>query len=101
MGIFQGWYIRYDGDELTGEDPCIYLQSDLWFKIGQAMRKNHCNMFDDNIRYVNNDIPKYFKMGILQNSDNVFEMFELAKYLAPTIRNNEECRNYDWNTRYK
>ena len=77
-----------DGDELTGKERFIYLYQDLWFHVGRSMWNMHQNMFNKHTGHVNNDIPKPFKMGILQYAEHVHKIFELAKYLTTPSRNN-------------
>ena len=52
------------------------------------MWKNHCNVFDSQIYDVRNDIQKPFQMGILNYTERMREMFEMAKLLPPPNRKN-------------
>ena len=58
--------------------------------LGRYMWKNYRIVFDDHIIYVKNDTQNTYKMGIINYAERVRDFFELAKYLPPPIRNNEE-----------
>ena len=54
------------------------------------MCKKHWNRFDEHVRYGNNDIQKPFKIGIINYTGRMREMFKLDKHLNPPIRNNDD-----------
>ena len=47
------------------------------------MWKKHRSVIQDHVKYIHNDIVKPFRFGILQYSERVHEMHNLAKYLPP------------------
>ena len=79
---------RY-GDYITSKEKLIDVNRALWFILGRSMRKNHrtCLMGGN---YVRNNIQKHFKMGILEYSERVRGMFEMAKIPPPLIRKNKD-----------
>ena len=56
----------------------------MWFDIGKFMWKKYHSVYDNNVRYVQNDITKYFSMHMLNYEKYMHEMFELAIFLHPT-----------------
>ena len=63
------------------------------------MRTKHHNVFGEHIYYIRNDIHKPFKMGTLQYTEHVREMFKMDKLIHPPRRNNEEYHEASWDTR--
>ena len=63
------------------------------------MRKKHHNVFGEYIYYVRNDIQKPFKMGTLEYTEHVRDMFKMDKLIHPPRRNNEEYHEASWDTR--
>ena len=50
--------------------------------------------------YVRNEIQIPFNMGILEYSERMHKLFEMAKLLYPPIRKNEKCHESVWDTMY-
>ena len=77
-----------EGEELTSGGSCIDLDRSIWFMMERLMCKKHQNVYEKNVYYIRNDIPKTFKMVIIEYAERVCRMFELAKLLPPPFRKN-------------
>ena len=62
------------------------------------MWKKHHIVFNGNIYYVMNAINKPFKMGIQDYAERMCVMFEMAKIIPTTSRNNKEYHKDAWDT---
>ena len=71
--------IDADGDAYLGADRWINFEKYIWFKLGHSMWKKRWDVFQYHFKYIHNDIMKPFWVGILQYSERVFEMYDLAK----------------------
>ena len=62
--------------------------------------KKHCNLYEENVYYIRNDIQKPFNMGILECSEHMRNIYEISNLLPLRIRNNEWYHEDAWYTRY-
>ena len=72
-----------DGDDIYGEDRCTDIERDLWLHIGNYTWKKNRSVFDDHMKYVNNDINNIYRVKILHYYDTTHEIYELYQYLYP------------------
>ena len=54
-----------DSDDVIAENHCNNIECDLCFKIGNSMWKNCRGVFDDHMKYINNNIQKTYKVRFL------------------------------------
>ena len=64
------------------------------------MCKKPHNVFDDQLRNVNNDIRKPYKVRILKYTECVREMFELAQDLSLHRKKGDDYHEDDWIEQY-
>ena len=57
--------------------------------------------FQEHAKYIHTDVVKTFRVGILQFSERVHYMHDLAKYLPPSSMKWQEYNEADWAVRYK
>ena len=57
--------------------------------------------FNKHILYVNNDIQKPYKMGVLNYAECLCEYFEIAKFPPPPRSKNEDFHKSAWDTSNK
>ena len=58
-------------------------------------------MFCEHIYYFRNDIQKPFKMGTIEYTEHVCEMFKMDKLLPPPLSNNEDYHEDSWDNKDK
>ena len=63
------------GDDITDKDRYIDIERALCFILGRSMWKRYHNVFNEHIYYVTNDIQKPFKLGTVEYSKRVCEIF--------------------------
>ena len=63
------------------------------------MWRKHRSVYQDNMKYVRNDIVKPFKLKIRRYNERVHEMNELAKYLLPPSMKGKSAEEANWNVR--
>ena len=68
-----------DGDPVIGAESCDDFKKELWFKLGKRIWCNHQYTFQDNVKYINNDMVKPFRVRILQYFEFIREMHEHDK----------------------
>ena len=78
-----------DSDEINRNFRFVDLWRSLGFHLKGYRWQKHRNMFYENIIQVKNEIQKPFNMGIIQNAYHLRKIFEMDKYIAPNIHNNE------------
>ena len=54
------------------------------------------NVSEEHIYYVRNGIQNTFKIVILDYAERMREMFEMAKLIPPTSKNNKEYHEAAW-----
>ena len=54
------------------------------------MWRKHRSIFQYHVKYIHNDILKTFRFVILQYSECIREMHDLAKYLPPPSKKEDE-----------
>ena len=86
-GTYRNFY------ETTGNHIFKYFYQSLWFDIGKDICNKYCSVFNDLIKYVNNDIIKSFKIIILKYSGCLHESFYHEIFLSNTIKKSEEFDN--------
>ena len=57
--------IGYDGHPYLAIDKCVDFKRELWFKLEKYMWRKHQSIYQDNMKYVCNNIVKPFKVKIL------------------------------------
>ena len=75
--------LAYEGYAYLGFDKCVNFEKDLWLELGKCMWRNHRSFFQDHLNSICKDIVKPFCVGILCYTDNVQDMYNLAKHLHP------------------
>ena len=55
-----------DQDIICGTMHYKEIKQDLWFQPGKLMWRNNQIIFNDNLKFIKNDIHNLFKLGILQ-----------------------------------
>ena len=65
------------------------------------MWKKHRILFQDHVKYINNDIVKPFRVGIFRYVERVQEMHDLAKYLPPSSIKVKNYESDNWEVRGK
>ena len=63
--------------------------------------KKHQCVFQDNVKYIRNDIVKPFQVGIIQYTERVHDMHDLAKYLPPPLTKGKNLESDNWDVRNK
>ena len=86
MGIFKAGGLDDSGYVVIGNIHCMDFDHKLWFELWETMWKNHCCVFYNHVRYVQNNITKPYKVIILKYYEQICEMFELAQYISPTSK---------------
>ena len=84
------------GDPISGDERCTYFEKELWFELDWSMWRNHRSVFQDHVKYINNDIVKTFRVGIIQYTDHVCEMHDFDKYLPPPSMKGGKYDQADW-----
>ena len=83
MDKFCTWDNIYDiyayEDACLGSDKCINFQKELFFELGNSMLKKYWSLFQDQVKYIHNDIVKPFRVLILQYVERICEMHDLAE----------------------
>ena len=65
------------------------------------MWRNNQSTFQDHVKYINNNIVKPFRTGILHYAERVHEMHDLTKYPPPPLMKVGEYDQAYWNVRDK
>ena len=63
--------------------------------------KKHRSVFDDHLRYVQNDVTNTYKERIIKYTEFMHEMINLSQYLSPTCIKGEYYRNNECKSRYE
>ena len=90
-----------NGEDTTAKDMCIDIDISIYFILEKLMRKKHKNVLGEHIYYVRNYIQKPFKMGTLEYTEHVCEMFKMDKILPLPIINNEDYHEAAWDNKDK
>ena len=100
MEQFWYWYkvdaIDGAGNVFTGTERYNWFKKELWFELEKSMLRKHSPTFHYNVKFIHNDILKPFIVGILQYSERVRDMHDIAKYLRPLSINGGEYYEVDW-----
>ena len=64
------------GDPISREEHCAYFEKELCFYFGKIMTSKHSEIFNNNVKYINND--------------NVNDMHDLAGCLTPPLIKGDE-----------
>ena len=75
--------IAYEGCAYLGFYKCVEFEKDLWLEFVKCMWRNHRSFFQYHLNSICKDIVKPFRVGILCYTDNVQDMYNLAKHLHP------------------
>ena len=69
----------YDGHHYLANDNCVYFEMELWFELGKCMWRKHWSVYQDHMKYVQNDIVKPFKVKILHYAERMRGMHDLEE----------------------
>ena len=84
--------MRYGGHDYLAGDKCVDFERELWFDLVKCMWRNHQSVYQDDMKYVRNDIVKPFKVKIIRYSEHVREMHGLVKHLPPPSMKGESSK---------
>ena len=63
------WYnsngIAFNGYAYLGLDKYVDLEKEICFELEKYMRRKHCSVLQDHLKYIQNDIVKPFSVVIL------------------------------------
>ena len=71
----------------------------LWFELGKSMLRNHLSVFQDDLKYIRNDILNPFHVRIIHYSERVGCMHDLANHLHSPLMKGESFEAYNWKFR--
>ena len=90
-----------DGDLIKGQEISKKLQKDLWFELDKSMWRKNQLVFQDHMKYIHNNIVKYFRVRIIQYAKCVRQMHNLAKLLPTPQKKGGMFDHADWSVRNK
>ena len=91
--------LEEDGDTINSVDGWIELDIALCFMLGRPTWNIYCNIFDEHIYYVINEIKKPFNIIIIYYAECVRGVFQVEKLIPLPIMKNEEYHEPNWNNR--
>ena len=100
MEQFETW-VKVNGRNRT-EDPIseveryAYFEKQLWFDFGNNMWSKQRSIFQDNVKYIQNEILNPFRASILQYTERIREMNGLTKYLSISRMEGDQYNKSDW-----
>ena len=62
-----------------GPVRCNEFDKHILFELGKSMWRKHHSTYQDHIKYIRNDIVKPFRVIIIQYTEHICEMHNLAK----------------------
>ena len=68
----------------------------LWFELGKLMLRKHLSVFQDDLKYICNDIVNPFHVRILHYAERVGDMHNLANHLPPPLMKSESFEADNW-----
>ena len=86
---------------VSGEQHCEAFERRIWFDLGKKMWRNHRNVHDDHMHYLQTDIIKPYKMSMIDFVERMRTLFKMKRYLQPPSMRNETSIDADWDTRDK
>ena len=87
----------YDRHPLLFGDKCVDFRRELWFELGELMCRKHWSVYQDHMKYIQNDIVMLFIVKLIRYSGHVREIHDLSKYLPPPLMKVENAKAYNLN----
>ena len=76
-------------------DHCAQFEKEFGIESGKKMRRKHRPTFQDHAKYIQNNIVRSFRSGILQYDERIREMYNMAKYLhLPSMKGGDYNDSY-------
>ena len=63
------------------------------------MQRKHRLVFQDNVKYINNNISKPFRVGILQYDNHIHQVHDLDKLLPTNLKKEGMMDQEYWSVR--
>ena len=73
----------YDGHPFLAQDKCVNFERELWFELGKCVWRKKWSIYQDHMKYIQNEIVKPLKFKNFCYAECVHEMHDLAKHLPP------------------
>ena len=83
----------------VGTLVCISFENCIWFNIGMLLWVNHRDCFEEQLRYLQNDLAKPHKMSIIEAIKRVEVLFKYMPFLFPPSSKNMTYDQADWKKR--
>jgi len=83
----------------VGTLACISFENHIWFNRGMLLWVNHHDCFEEQLRYLQNDIVKPCKMSVIESVKRVEIIFKYMPFLPPPSSKNMTYDQADWKKR--
>jgi hypothetical protein len=83
----------------VGTLVCISFENRIWFNLGMLLWVNHRDCFEEQLRYLQNDLAKPRKMSVLESVKRVEILFKYMPFLPPPSSKNMTYDQADWKKR--
>ena len=83
----------------VGTLACISFDNRVWFNLGMFLWVNHRDCFEEQLRYLQNDLAKPRKMSVIESVKRVKVLFKYMPYLPPPYSKNMTYDQADWKKR--
>ena len=64
---------------MTGEEHCANFERHIYYKIGKIIWHDHGSVYEEQLKYLQNDICKPYKYSMIQYTERVRDLFEILK----------------------
>lgn len=89
----------FNGLPKVGTLACISFENRIWFNIGMLLWVNHRDCFEEQLRYLQNDLAKPRKMSVIEAIKRVEVLFKYMPFLPPPSSKNMTYDQADWKKR--
>ena len=83
----------------VGTLACISFENRIWFNLGMLLWVNHRDCFEEQLRYLQNDLAKPRKMSVMESVKRVETLFKYMPFLPPPSSKNMSYDEADWKKR--
>jgi len=83
----------------VGTLACISFENCIWFNLGMLLWVNHRDCFEEQLRYLQNDLAKPRKMCVIESVKRVEILFKYMPFLPPPSSKNMMYDQADWKKR--
>jgi len=80
----------------VGTLACISFENRIWFNLGMLLWVNHHDCFEEQLRYLQNDLAKPCKMSVIESVKRVEMLFKYMPFLLPPSSKNMTYDQADW-----